>query len=117
MKYPLIFMQSIGKREVPRYWKIANVVAIHKKGSKTEIANYRLVSLTSVSCKTLYDPYMINQVESIEKVQRKAVRFATNFKERESDCTTAKLKEINLPSLEERRDRVRLALFRDIVKL
>ena len=59
---------------------------------------------------------MINQVESIEKVQRRAVRFATNFKEREPGCMTAILKEINLPSLRGRREQARLALFWDIVQ-
>ena len=63
---------------------------------------------------TVWDPYMINQVESIEKVQRRAVRFATNFNERKPGCMTAKLKEINLPSLKGRREQARLALFRDI---
>ena len=65
---------------------------------------------------TVWDPYMINQVESIEKVQRRAVRFATNFKEREPGCMTAKLKEINLPLLKGRREQARLALFRDTVQ-
>ena len=59
---------------------------------------------------------MINQVKLIEKVQRRAVRFATNFNEREPGCMTAKLKEINLPSLKGRREQARLALFRDIVQ-
>ena len=48
-----IFMQSIEEGEIPRDWKIANVVAIHKKGSKTKASNYRPVSLTSVNCKVL----------------------------------------------------------------
>ena len=65
---------------------------------------------------TVWDPYIISQVESIEKFQRRAVRFATNFKEREPGCKTDKLKEINLPSMKERREQVRLTLFRDIVK-
>ncbi len=47
-----IFMQSIKKGEVSRDWKIANVVAIHKKSSKTAASNYRSVSLTSASCNT-----------------------------------------------------------------
>ena len=59
---------------------------------------------------------MINQVESIEKVQRRAVRFATNFKEREQGCMTAKLKEINLPLLKGRKEQALFPLFRDIVQ-
>lgn len=60
---------------------------------------------------------MINQDESIEKVQRRAVRFATNFKECQPGSMTAKLEEINLPSLKERREQAHLILFRDIVKM
>ena len=59
---------------------------------------------------------MINQVESIEKFLRRAVRFATNFKNCEPCYMTIKLKEINLPSLKEKREQMRWSLFRDIVK-
>ena len=48
-----IFQQSINTGEVPPNWKHANVVAIFKKGSRSEAANYRSVSLTSVPCKLL----------------------------------------------------------------
>ena len=32
-------------------WKIANVVPVHKKGSKQDIENYRPISLTSIIMK------------------------------------------------------------------
>ena len=48
-----IFMQSIKTAEVPRDWKLANVVAIYKKGKKSDASNYRPVSLTSVTCKMI----------------------------------------------------------------
>ena len=48
-----IFQQSINTGEVPPEWKHTNVVAIFKKGSRSEAANYRPVSLTSVHCKLL----------------------------------------------------------------
>ena len=59
---------------------------------------------------------MINQVESIEKFLRRAVRFVTNFKNCEPCYMTIKWKEINLPSLKEKREQMRWSLFRDIVK-
>ena len=31
-------------------WKVANVVPVHKKGSKDNIENYRPISLTNLSC-------------------------------------------------------------------
>ena len=48
-----IFQQSINTGEVPPDWKHANVVAMLKKGSRSEAANYRPVSLTSLHCKLL----------------------------------------------------------------
>ena len=48
-----IFQQSINTGEVPLDWKHANVVAILKKVSRSEAANYTSISLTSVPCKLL----------------------------------------------------------------
>ena len=48
-----IYQQSINTGEVPPDWKHANVVTIFKKGSRSEAANYRPVSLTSVPGKLL----------------------------------------------------------------
>ncbi|CAJ0956488.1 unnamed protein product [Ranitomeya imitator] len=44
----LIFRDSIATGSVPQDWRIANVVPIFKKGSKSEPGNYRPVSLTSI---------------------------------------------------------------------
>ena len=43
-----IFQLSVDSSQVPEAWKNANVTAIFKKGSRTEAANYRPISLTSV---------------------------------------------------------------------
>lgn len=48
-----IYQKSLDEAEVPAQWKEANVVPIHKKGSKACMANFRPVALTSVSCKVL----------------------------------------------------------------
>ena len=47
----ILFNKSIEKGIVPRDWKVANVIALFKKGNKSEPGNYRPVSLTSVICK------------------------------------------------------------------
>jgi hypothetical protein len=45
--------KSLTTGIVPGDWSEANVTPIFKKGIKTQPENYRLVSLTSVSCKVL----------------------------------------------------------------
>ena len=48
-----IFQLSVDCSQVPVAWKSANVTDIFKKGSRTEAANYRPISLTSVASKLL----------------------------------------------------------------
>ncbi len=47
------FQQSLDNGEVPKDWRRANITAIYKKSNRQDPPNYRPVSLTSVSCKTL----------------------------------------------------------------
>jgi hypothetical protein len=51
--YPLscIFNISYNSGQIPSDWKLANVVPVHKKGSKTSVENYRPISLTSLVMK------------------------------------------------------------------
>ena len=46
-----IYQKSLDDGEVPQLWKEANIVPIHKSGSKAIMANFRPVALTSVICK------------------------------------------------------------------
>ena len=48
-----IFRKSLDGAEVPRRWKEAEIVPIHKGGSKAVMANFRPVALTSVVSKVL----------------------------------------------------------------
>ena len=48
-----IYRKSLDKGEVPQLWKEANIIPIHKSGSKAIMANFRPVALTSVLCKVL----------------------------------------------------------------
>ena len=54
LAYPLslMFNLSYNTGNVPMEWKLANVVPIHKKGSKENVENYRPISLTSLVMKT-----------------------------------------------------------------
>lgn len=49
----LIFRKSFETNTLPDDWRTANVVPIYKKGTRTNRANYRPVSLTSVPCKIM----------------------------------------------------------------
>ena len=49
----IIFVASLRQGTLPRDWKKSTITAIHKKGSKSQISNYRPISLTSVCCKVL----------------------------------------------------------------
>ncbi|GAB0179477.1 mitochondrial enolase superfamily member 1 [Grus japonensis] len=49
----IIYQQSWLTKEVPVDWRLANMMAIHKKGQKEDPGNYRPVSLTSVLGKVM----------------------------------------------------------------
>ena len=49
----MIFQRSLDSGKLPHDWKLSNITAIYKKGSKKVAGNYRPVSLTSIACKVL----------------------------------------------------------------
>ena len=52
-KLARIFTKSLREGVIPKGWRLANVVALHKKGDKTNVGNYRPISLTSHIAKIL----------------------------------------------------------------
>ena len=52
-----LYSKCISNRCIPKIWKMANVVALHKKDSKLEPLNYRPVSLTCILCK-IYEKFI-----------------------------------------------------------
>ena len=55
----LIFQKSLSSGILPLDWKLAEVKALYKKGSKSDRGNYRPVSLTSVCCKLALALYVM----------------------------------------------------------
>ena len=53
LAYPLslIYRTSYNTGLIPSEWKLANVVPVHKKGSKANVENYRPISLTCLVMK------------------------------------------------------------------
>jgi hypothetical protein len=49
----MIFSKSFESGELPAERKTAHIVPIYKKGSRSDPANYRPISLTSVACKLM----------------------------------------------------------------
>jgi len=49
----IMFSASLREGQLPVSWKKAKVTPVFKKGSRTDVANYRPISLTSVVCKTM----------------------------------------------------------------
>ena len=47
----MLFRLSYNCGSLPKDWRVANVVPVHKKGSKDNIENYRPISLTSLVMK------------------------------------------------------------------
>jgi len=59
----VILQKSIDEGVVPDDRKLANVCPIFKKGSRSQAANYRPVSLTSQVCKTIIRAAVVEHLE------------------------------------------------------
>ena len=47
----VILNKTMSGDPIPRQWKQSNVCAIFKKGKKSDVSNYRPVSMESLLCK------------------------------------------------------------------
>ena len=52
-----LYVKCAQEQKIPHIWKVANVVGLHKKDSKTDPLNYRPVSLTCILCK-IYEKFI-----------------------------------------------------------
>ena len=58
-----LYQKCVEECAIPSIWKTANVIALHKKGSKRNALNYRPVSLTCILCK-IYEQFIKSHVLS-----------------------------------------------------
>ena len=61
-----IMQRSLDTGEIPQSWKDAQIAPIHKKGSKSQVSNYRPVSLTSITCKLMESILRDNVMDYLE---------------------------------------------------
>ena len=60
----------------------------------------------------IWDPHTTTEVTKLESIQRRGARFISkNYKSREEGCMTKILKDLNLPTLQTRRQNQRLTFF------
>ena len=76
--YPLsiIFNTSFNTGTIPNEWKLAHVVPVHKKGTKSSVENYRPISLTCLTMK-IFEKLVRNKIMAIceQKINRKQHGF------------------------------------------
>ena len=63
----IIFNKSLQEGKVPEDWRHANVIAIFKKGTSHDAANYRPVSLTSLCGKLLQHVIVSKTVKHLKR--------------------------------------------------
>ena len=62
----IIFRKSMDEGLVFQEWKLANITPLFKRGAKSQVQNYRPISLTSVPCKMLESLIKDELVEHLE---------------------------------------------------
>ena len=65
--FSCLFRKSLSSGDIPDDWKLANVTAIFKKGSKYSPGNYRPVSLTVQLYKVMESLIRDKMVEHLQK--------------------------------------------------
>ena len=66
----------VSNAKIPNEWKKANVIPLHKNGSRSDPANYRPVSLTSIICK-VYERIVRNHI--LAHVERQITEHQHGF--------------------------------------
>lgn len=65
----------------------------------------------------IWDPYTQKETNKLEAIQRRGARFITkDYKSREEGCLTKMLKDLELPSLQTRRQQQRLIFYFKVVE-
>ena len=90
-----MFKTSYNIGQIPLEWKLANIVPLHKKGSKASVENYRPISLTSLVMKVFE---RIVRDELLAKCHHRLNSCQHGFLPQKS-CTTQMLQYVDSLSL------------------
>jgi hypothetical protein len=103
-----LFNQSVETSTLPNEWKTANVVPIHKKGPKTEVSNYRPVSLLPIISKVL-ERCILNKI--IDIISPHISRMQHGFMKGKSTTTQIISVLNNIQNIFDNRDQVDVIYF------
>ena len=88
ISYPLsvIFNISFNSGELPKIWKVADVVPLYKKGDSSDPSNYRPVSLTCIACKIM-EMCIADEMLNYLRASKLLTKQQHGFLSRRSTCT------------------------------
>ena len=89
----------------------------HCPAQTRRIAYTSLIRSTLEYGAAIWDPFLKQDIDKLESVQRKSVRFiCRDYFSRETGCVTKMLEEQDLPPLQKRRKEIRLTLLFKVVE-
>ena len=89
----------------------------HSPKAARRTAYISLVRSTLEYGSIIWDPFLQSDINKLERIQRKAARFiCKDYKSRDSGCVTNMLRDLDLPTLQERRKELRLAFLYKVVE-
>jgi len=89
----LIFKASLHQGKLPSDWKMATVVPVYKKGSRTDPTNYRPISLTCICCK-VFEHIISSAISQHANINNIIGKEQHGFRKNRS-CETQLLETIN----------------------
>ncbi|KAL8602911.1 hypothetical protein ACOMHN_062606 [Nucella lapillus] len=102
-------IDSITKKASKTLGFIRRNLKIGNKKTK-ETAYKALVRPLLEYAASVWDPYTANEIEALEKIQRRAARWVVN-RHRQTSCVDTILDSLNWPPLQQRRKKARLETF------
>ena len=71
LKYPLayLFNQIYSQKKIPEQWLIAKITPIFKKGSPSQIENYRPIS-NLCSCSKIFEKLVLLRIKKLESLNK-----------------------------------------------